>query len=629
MVRGPEIRQQVYSSTEPAPRPFSAATADGLKQPLLPEAGYTIEPFLDGSEIEALKLLYAESTLALPSDFYHSGLGADVETKHRIFDGIAAIVIDKISQLAPGYRLLLASFVTKKAGSTRGRIPLHQDNTFVNPDESIGINVWVPLSDVDRSNACLRIIQYSQRFGHISATPVNPSPYNTVFSELESRYFTDLPMAAGSACVFDARLLHATEENQTGRDRIVLYLNLVPENVTPLLYAWNQETPQSLEVYKIDTQFLLNAPPGEPLDESLRARGIFAGTIGYAPAKWSLTDLKERLPIPKPSGTVATAVAALPAPAGFWSSVRRSLSGTFARGRGVTSPSARTDRIDNAVRTTEASIPLQTGGAIRDARLPNPSQSAVDVKHYYEEQTAAYLEGFGDVFQGSRPASTAELLDYILKSADIQDGMKVLDAGCGVCGPAIWIAQHCDVRIESLTISPVQVRGARARVSALGLENRITVREGDFHHLTDIYPKCSFDRVLFLETICHANDYRQVLKQAMEVLKPGGYLYIKDFYCQDYRSKPEMIEAQLEDLKALNRVYHLSLPDLTSTVDLICELGFSFKYLRVPNYLAVFEPWMRFEQIARLAWNPRLSHHDLIACMELFCQRPLDPSSPA
>jgi SAM-dependent methyltransferase len=624
MARGPEIRQQVHSSTESAAGPFSAATADGLRQPLLPEVGYTIKPFLDISEIKALKLLYGETTPVVPCDFYHSVLGTNVETKHRIFEGIAAIVKDKLSRLAPGYQLLLASFVTKKAGSTRGRLRIHQDNSFVNPDENIGINMWVPLSDVNQSNACLRIVEYSQRFGHINATPSNPSPYNTVLSELEARYLRDLPMEAGSACVFDSRVLHATEENQTGRDRIAIYLNLVPENVTPLSYVWSQEKPESLEVYKIDTQFLLNLPPGQPLEESLRERGIFAGTIGYAPANWSLTDLVERLPIPKSSGTLATADASCPvpaAPAGFWSSIRSSLAGVFVRGLG-------SERFDNAVTTPEASAQKQTGGPIRDARLPIPSQDAVDVKHYYEERTAAYIEGFGDVFQGSRPASTTDLLDYILRAADINDGMKVLDAGCGVCGPAIWFAQHRDVRIESLTISPVQVRSARARVAAQGLENRITVREGDFHQLTDIYPRDSFDRVLFLETICHASDYRLVLKQAMEVLKPGGFLYVKDFYCQDYRSRPDMIETQLEDLKALNRVYHLSLPDLTSTVDLICELGFRFKYLREPSYLAVFEPWMRFEQMAGLAWNPRLSHHDLIACMELFCQRPLEQSSP-
>jgi len=336
MASGPEIRQQVHSSIEPAPRPFSAATADGLKQHLLPEKGYIIEPFLDVSEIEALKLLYAETTPAVPSDFYHSALGANVETKCRIFEGVAAIVKDKVSRLAPGHCLVFASFVTKKAGSTRGRLGIHQDNTFVNPDENIGINMWVPLSDVDRSNGCLRIIEYSQRFGHITATPTNPSPYNTFYSELESRYLRDLPMEAGSACVFDSRVLHATEENQTGRDRIALYLNLVPENVTLLSYVWNQEKPESLEVYKIDTEFLLNLPPGQPLEELLRTRGIFAGSICYTPAKWSLTDLEERLPIPKPTGTAATAVASCSAPAaraGFCSRVRSRLAGMFVRER--------------------------------------------------------------------------------------------------------------------------------------------------------------------------------------------------------------------------------------------------------------------------------------------------------
>jgi ubiquinone/menaquinone biosynthesis C-methylase UbiE len=293
----------------------------------------------------------------------------------------------------------------------------------------------------------------------------------------------------------------------------------------------------------------------------------------------------------------------------------------------MSTPSAGTDRLDNAFTAPEASAQPQTGGPIRDARLPIQSQSAVDVKHYYEEKTAAYIEGFGDVFQGSRPASTSDLLDYILKAADINDGMKVLDAGCGVCGPAIWFAQHRDVWIESLTISPLQVRYARARVAAQCLENRITVREGDFHHLADIYPHNSFDRVLFLETICHASDYRQVLKHVMKVVKPGGFLYIKDFYCQDYRSKPDLIATQLEDLKALNRVYHLALPDLVSTMDLIAELGFKFKYLREPGYDAVFEPWIRFEQSAGLAWNPRLSYFDLIAGMELFCQKPSDHNS--
>jgi phytanoyl-CoA dioxygenase PhyH len=304
----------------------------------LPETGYAIEPLLSASEIEALKGLYSETTPAVLGDFYISALGASVASKRRIFEGIAAIIKGKIARLTPGYRLLLASFVTKRAGSTRGRLGIHQDNSFVNPDESIGINIWVPLSDVDSSNACLRIIEYSQRFGHISATPINPAPYNTVVSELESKYLRDLPMKAGSACMFDSRILHATEENQTRGDRIALYLNLVQETVTPLSYVWNEEEQERLEVYRIDTDFLLDLPTDRPLEESLRARGIFAGNIEYAPANWSLADLRQRLPIPKFSETAATP--AVPgstrdAHSDIWSSLRVGLAGMFGRERRI------------------------------------------------------------------------------------------------------------------------------------------------------------------------------------------------------------------------------------------------------------------------------------------------------
>ena len=261
---------------------------------------------------------------------------------------------------------------------------------------------------------------------------------------------------------------------------------------------------------------------------------------------------------------------------------------------------------------------------IRDARDPTRTHTVDDVRRYYEEKTSAYMEGFGDVFQGSRPASTSDLLNLIIKSADLYDGMNILDAGCGVCGPAIFFAKNKKITIEAMTISPIQVREAQTRVRAQRMENQITVREGDFHHLASIYPATSFDRILFLETICHAQDYKQVLEQAWKVLKPGGFLYIKDFYCQDFRSKPHLIQDQIEDLKALNRVYTLAMPSLPSLIDLLMLIGFKLKFVRGMDYNAVFEPWIQFEQVAGISWNPKLSHFDLIDAMELMVRKPVD-----
>jgi ubiquinone/menaquinone biosynthesis C-methylase UbiE len=274
----------------------------------------------------------------------------------------------------------------------------------------------------------------------------------------------------------------------------------------------------------------------------------------------------------------------------------------------------------------QAIIDKELDSPIRDARKPLAVHTPDDVKRYYEEKTPAYLAGFGEVFQGSRPASTEDLLDYIIDAAELWSGIRILDAGCGVCGPSTYFARKVDLSIEALTISPVQVREAKHRIATLGLESRVNVREGDFHRLAEIYEPESFDRVLFLETICHARDYRTVLEQAMRILKPGGLLYIKDFYCQDFRSKPDLIETQLEDLRELNRVYCLVLPDLPSLLELVSELGFMLEYLRKPGYNAVFEPWIEFDKVSGNAWTPKLPFFELIAGMELCCRKRLTHS---
>jgi SAM-dependent methyltransferase len=276
-------------------------------------------------------------------------------------------------------------------------------------------------------------------------------------------------------------------------NRIAVFLNLAPVNVPARLYQWHERDADRLEVWEVDSEFYLRMAPNTYIESPELMGAKFAGRIEFKFEKLDPSGLESVLPAP------------------------------------VT-----------ALRTIEA---------IRDARNPVQAHDTADVKNYYDEKTPAYIEGFGD--QGSRPESTDDLLQYIVEAAKIADGMKILDAGCGVCGPAAWFAEHVDVTIEALTISPVQVREAQTRLNARGLAGRINVREGDFRKLAELYPPETFDRVLFLETICHARDYRLVLEQAKRVLKPGGYIYIKDFYCQDFRSRPDLQETQLLDLKKL------------------------------------------------------------------------------
>lgn len=242
--------------------------------------------------------------------------------------------------------------------------------------------------------------------------------------------------------------------------------------------------------------------------------------------------------------------------------------------------------------------------AVRDARDPSPALSREVVAQYYADNTDAYVQGFGEIFQGSRPESTDALIDYLIDAAQLAPGQRILDAGCGIGGPARAFAQRLDCNIEGVTIAQAQVDEAARRAAATTMKGRVTVRHGDFHDLPSLFPSQVFDRILMLESLCHAEDFRTVLNGCRALLAPGGKIYIKDFYAVDWRSRPDRAEAQAADLRRLNEIYALKIPDLGSLVDVAGEAGFQLEYLRMPMFDPSYDHWVRYEQETGRPWNP-------------------------
>lgn len=262
------------------------------------------------------------------------------------------------------------------------------------------------------------------------------------------------------------------------------------------------------------------------------------------------------------------------------------------------------------------------GGDVHWIRSPDGIAHGVgpaEVRSYYEANTEAYVAGFGEVFQGSRPESTDELLRCIGDALSLEAGMRMLDAGCGIAGPATSLAQEYGVSVEALTISPTQAELARHRVDERRLADRVRVTQGDFHDLDSLYSAATFDRVVFLESLCHASDYRRVLRGARNVLASGGALYIKDFYVVDQSRDAARAEAQRPDLERLNALYHLELPRLGDLLNLICELGFLVRFARMPEFAPVYSQWAAFEQITGRHWAPQSGEPgEVIQGIEIF-----------
>lgn len=221
--------------------------------------------------------------------------------------------------------------------------------------------------------------------------------------------------------------------------------------------------------------------------------------------------------------------------------------------------------------------------------------SVEEVKRYYDEWTVKYLDVYGDIIQAFRPANDGDLSAYTIQNAGLQKGQHILDAGSGVSGPAIAMAEKAGVKFSCLTVSPQQAGIAKQRVSARKLDKVITIEEGDYHQLTNYFKPKTFDGAIFLESLGHASNVTQVAHGVYEVLKPGGFVYIKDFFYKISANADEQTRIN-EVIKNMNVNYSYSTLGLSQTLDAFRECGFEIDFIKHIGYTTDIEIRRRFEE---------------------------------
>jgi len=86
----------------------------------------------------------------------------------------------------------------------------------------------------------------------------------------------------------------------------------------------------------------------------------------------------------------------------------------------------------------------------------------------------------------------------------IRPGARILDAGCGIGGSAIWLARTFGAFVTGITPVESQVERARRIAGELGVADRVQFMEQDYTCTT--FPDASFDVVWAMESVCHAAD---------------------------------------------------------------------------------------------------------------------------
>lgn len=173
-----------------------------------------------------------------------------------------------------------------------------------------------------------------------------------------------------------------------------------------------------------------------------------------------------------------------------------------------------------------------------------------DIVRYYNEcywdyrtswldsQNLAIHYGFWEPGVAGHSQALTRMNRVLAEQAQIRSGERILDAGCGIGGSSLWLAQTYGARVTGITLSEAQVELARKHAAKRGLSEQADFQAADF--CATPFEDESFDVVWGIESICHALDKSAFIGEAKRILKPGGRLVCADGYAR----KREFSEAE-------------------------------------------------------------------------------------
>lgn len=181
--------------------------------------------------------------------------------------------------------------------------------------------------------------------------------------------------------------------------------------------------------------------------------------------------------------------------------------------------------------------------------LPIAIHTASANEQHYEVPSEFFLQVLGPRLKYSsglwKSPSTSfaeseeDMLRLSVERAELQDGMDVLDLGCGWGSISLYVAEHFpNCKITGVSNSRTQKEFIEARAKERGLKN-VEILTQD---MNDFQIRKKFDRIISVEMLEHMKNYELLFEKLAGVLKLDGKFFIHIFTHKEFAYPFEVVD---------------------------------------------------------------------------------------
>jgi cyclopropane fatty-acyl-phospholipid synthase-like methyltransferase len=152
-----------------------------------------------------------------------------------------------------------------------------------------------------------------------------------------------------------------------------------------------------------------------------------------------------------------------------------------------------------------------------------------------------------------------EAVDRAIQTLKITSRDNVLDIGSGFGGPARHLAQTTQCRVVAIELQEDLHKVALSLTARCGLSGNVNHVCADFMRSGTNAPKNEYDAIVSWLCFLHIPQKEQLYARCFESLKPGGRIYIEDFFQQGSQFSAEEVAMLQYDVQASRLQTHVGL----------------------------------------------------------------------